>query len=899
MSTTKKRIIAHIRAWVLLCTVVLAGTTQTLKASNFNYTPQAVAELVVCAGVGIFLSCAGIVYTNYTHEKQLKTLAQEGYYEPKRYEQLIIQQQSRHIPLVIVFDEDEHIRSDGNDAMSRVVNDALYVASKGFAPICIITTPSIARICIAKDDSEPLSKQLNIFSLQSKGLDLVLLVPKSFDNVLLKEFNLSELMQFEGEHCLLAPWLACMEAHKQGSLYDDRLREIFAQRDQPDIIWDIHITGHGWPAASAYTLGITHKQIQSLLAMLNTNLHVGLVHLSSCYLPGSLEHITPATIPDRYMQPLHYPVIVHGVYNDVVYGSGLGDYSKLSPQQILLSFWNAAASVTDKGASLDRMLKSLTDTDSLNVSIMQVLLPGHDAFHVFGNHQLVLTLGPTLHQRMLYEQKPLDVHQQVVLVYPSSVEIPLHVHSFKNKTRLELGRDEHARLFALLDRGVDTHRYPRFICMQQEKKMQNDFKISFGDIFLQADAEADPKKLGVLAFISDAFRTFNKKDFMFNNFSAEYVDASRSYAIASVTGSNDIKHWFNAMGAVQLAGSEYKDVGTCTDVGKAITIRDVHIKYYGAWCSSTFTTLDFALGAYQYNLICINAQLYWMVKPYAAQDDIATHTAEIAMQASRYNMRDRVRLWDVAAAHIKTAMQTFAPKCVKNMVQRIMHAAEQRVAPTFNTAILARLLNATAQGDFISECMQRVIACPALADRVDIMYNQIVEHIEHKTLSLDTYEAYLAALLTRGKVDVSPLFMLLEKNVCINQIADMVQRLIALAGVRRIHDVVLLWAGLCIKKAVVFEDIVALVSNVQDKRALLKYMADLLDGPGAAGGPDELQLLSQVIPVMLDLWVNDVNDPKLADYVLPALECGLKLLVEHAVIDQAQADCMLAQAESA
>lgn len=871
---------------------------------NFESPPFWVTYAFTCAAMSAGLSIAQNYYRDFCKRKSLKVSAATGYYAPSQYQQLITATSSRHIPLILAFDMDERTRTDGNTAISSTVTDVMHIVADVNAPMCIITTASVLLTGMEKSLApQAFNRLFTIFDLRSKGADLVLLVPRQFNNKLLELFNVEGLARFDGEQRMLAPWLEYIDNNRVG-MYNDKLKEIFCAG--PEIIWDIYITGHGSPKSYEHTLGFSHQHIQSLLALFNTTLRVGLVYLSSCYLPGPTMHAILPTKNHSYTPPLQYPVIIHGVYDAPVYGMG-GDI-QLSGRQRLLNFFNNAASVQDKGASLDHLLVSLVDTDTLNANIAQVLLPGQEAYYVFGKHPKVLSLGKSLHQRKIYEQLPLEINQEMVLVYEPCIDIPLHVHSFKRSSQAQIHRrsyDKKDKAVELLPRHDERQRYPQFVCMQQEQGEQDPFNVSFNHIVLYPHDRADKKTTGVFAFISDAFRTFNKQ------VDLQRISATRSYYIASITGPNDSKHWFNAMGAVKLSPQDYKDTLMSAQAGNQITLQDIHINYYsqGLFCPA-FTLMQFICAGYRYSCMCTDTQMYWTVNPatnYASADDArAIDTKEIIIQAQRHNMRERVCIYSRAAASIKKVGNLFTP--LKDRIHRSLEAIETYIVPTVSPDILNRLLQERKDlfsqqeyGAFVGECMERISAHPVLDSRLLITQATIVELIEHNALPLQTYEAYLTALLPHNdKVDANPLLILLGKNLYVQEIAAMVQRLIARAGVRKIRDTVYMWAGLSLKQAVVFKDIVTFTTCTKDRRSLLKHMTDLVDSPcDDLNNHDKMQLLLNVVPVMLDLLASVADDPELTGYAVSAIESAVKLLVEHAVIDQAQADAMLEQAQGA
>jgi hypothetical protein len=135
---------------------------------------------------------------------------------------------------------------------------------------------------------------------------------------------------------------------------------------------------------------------------------------------------------------------------------------------------------------------------------------------------------------------------------------------------------------------------------------------------------------------------------------------------------------------------------------------------------------------------------------------------------------------------------------------------------------------------------------------------------------------------------------ILGKNLYVQEIAAMVKRLIKVAGARKIRDVIYFWAGLSLKQVVAFKDIVAFATSAKDKKSLLKQMI-CLGLPCDVNNPDEMQLVASIIPVMVDLLPHVADDPDLIQEAVSEIEDGVKLLVEHAVIDQAQANAMLVQ----
>jgi hypothetical protein len=746
----------------------IALTVPGIGAVNIDLTSPLfwATYLSASAAVGIGISMAYNCYTSYANKKALKASAATGYYAPSHYQQLITEHGSRHIPLIIAFDMDERTRRDGNTAISSTVADTMKIVADVQAPMCIITTASVLLTGMEKSlVSQSLYKLFNIFDLRSKDADLVLLVPTQFNNKLLELFNVEGLTRFDGEQRMLASWLKHIDNNRVG-MYNDKLKEIFAPAADPEIIWDIYITGHGSPHTYQHTLGFGHQHIQSLLALFNTTLRVGLMYLHSCYLPGPTMHAILPMKKDSYTPLLHYPVIVHGIYDAPTHGIG-GDI-QLSCQQRLFNFFNNAASVHDKGTSLDNLLLSLVDTNTMNTSIGQILLPGHDTYHVFGKHPKVLSLGKSLHQRMIHEQLPLEIKQEIVLVYESSVDIPLHVHSFKRSPQAQAHRrryDKKDKAVELLPRHDKRERYPQFVCMQQEQGEQDPFNISFNDIVLYPQNTAKKKTTGLFAFISDAFKTFNKQVDLLK------ISAKRCYRIKSITGPNDEQHWFKAMHAVKLSPQEYKDTLVCAHAGEQVTLQDIHINYYsqGLYCPA-FTLLQFSCAGYRYSCLCTDTQMYWTVHPVAeyenAQNARAIDTKEIILQARRYNMRERVRLWSCATASIKRIGNVFTS--LNEYIRRSVQAVENYMAPTISDDILNRLLQEKEDlfsqqeyGAFVRECMEHIIEHPILNNRIVLTQATIVELIENNVLPLQTYEAYLAALLTlNDKVDINALSVL-------------------------------------------------------------------------------------------------------------------------------------------
>jgi hypothetical protein len=880
---------------------------RALTLPEFTKSPLFWASCVVTSGsvlAGSVLGCALAIgsnyYRNYAEKKALKNCAMQGYYEPSCYQKLVTDNCQRHIPLVIGFDTQECTRTDGNAAITRLVADTIELVADVSMPVCIITTPSVLRNGRAKSlFSQQHTDLFMLFDLRSKGADLILLVPKKFDNNLLQLFNIEGLERFDGDYRTLIPWLMSLERRACGRLYNDAIGQIFAQHDI-DVIWDIFISGHGYPSTYGETLGIEHQQVQSLLALLNTKVHVGVVYLSSCYLPGHTMHAIVPTKADGYMQSLHYPLMVNGVYDATVWGMG-GD-AQISQQHALGKFFNHAAMIADKGTSLDSLLGLLTDTDNLTVNIPQTLLPGQTTYYVLGKHPKVLSLGSVLHQRMLCEQQPLQIEQEVVLIYPTTVDVPLHVHGFKSSTQAlnrQKRRPECANEIALLPRHEQLYRYPQFVCMQQEQRL-HDQQITFGDIVLHRHPEADCRTSGVFAFISDAFKTFNKR--------ADHLtdDQQRQYYIASLTGMHDIIHWFNAMHAVHLSEGNYKSNALyAKDAGKEITLHDIYINHYKRGLfSPAFTTIQFSCAADRYSMICTDTQIYWTVKPDVACTDTSLYMHDIIMAAQRYNLRDRAFTVDRAVAPIKRIVRALTPARFGSDIQRVVQVAEQRMAPRVCEEIIYRLLRdnqlvvSKESGDFVQACMQRVIAHPALADRMLVGAN-IVELIEQKFLSLDMYEAYLATLLAKqDEVDVHPLFELVQKNLYMQEIAAMLQRLASTAPVHKIEDVLHLWACLALKQAVAFKDILAFATCADSRRSLLEQIVDLPDAIALQCTPDELLLLADAIPVMLELSAQVGDEREHTTYVIPAIEQSLELLLKHGALNQEQANALLAQAQN-
>lgn len=197
-------------------------------------------------------------------------------------------------------------------------------------------------------------------------------------------------------------------------------------------LWDFFLLGHGVPEPDPLIAGLKPNQINDFFSFIDRSLLVVTVYLQSCRAGGKnlrLLEFDALGIARNHQ----FILMVGSITDSPIWIAPFG-----STEQMILLFFNYAALIQDKGASLNRLLllfsKNVNPGDlSLHGTeqIPQVWLPGGMGFQTFNIDNYILVLGNVMARVHADEQKPIIVNnKQAILLYPLKVSAPLYITPF-------------------------------------------------------------------------------------------------------------------------------------------------------------------------------------------------------------------------------------------------------------------------------------------------------------------------------------------------------------------------------------------------------------------------------------------------------------------------------------
>ena len=393
----------------------------------------------------IFIFFVGVwinIYNSPTYKSELPF-----YYSLQNVDENIQKEKVSHAACQILIDITRN-ELPASGKMTTVTLNLINGLRCGFFPI--LTSHSLLYNAIKHSIDSSLSLHSDLsqnpfladrwYLYEIPGYDFLLFIPKEFNEYYKSAglnvsnlINLSHLLPQNSSQEGSKPLLEYLEGRTAKPIRMlknpmDFMRDVFRQKSL--FIWDFIIIGHG---AKDKIANLNMSGINWLLSFFDT-MSTGVVYILSCFAGGS--NLKLLEFNESGITIAHSYTIINGAIADIAIS--------IPPEVVknnITSFFNNAAYLADRGASLDRLIKFLTIDERVGIvgSIPQIWLPGGIGFTTFTVDEKILNLNTVMLRKHELEKKDIIIKdKQAVLLYPLAIDVNLDVDAkiYKHQKRL-------------------------------------------------------------------------------------------------------------------------------------------------------------------------------------------------------------------------------------------------------------------------------------------------------------------------------------------------------------------------------------------------------------------------------------------------------------------------------